>query len=387
MKRPTHGIMLVWAARDLLRRPGEATLLGLSLLLLTTWIAAALLFTQALETTSARVLQNGPSIVVRRLDAGGWAPFPIEEGLSSARAVPGVLAARPRFWGTVSGPEGAVTAVGWPAGDSETAGAAGIGAPPAPGEAIVGPGVGRLKPGDIITLRGATTLRVSVRSVLPAASSLCAHDVVFLDAGEAARLLGLPRDHASDLAVEVFHASEEEAILPDLSRAFPWPVRITTRSQTSELTAAAITRGGGTTLLLAVPALLALAFLAAGTARDRSGRRAEVGLLKSMGWTTGDVMRLHLSQALALGIPSTSLGLAIAYGLVFWVGTSWPGRLLFGWSGAPPSLSLDPEGAAKVLLEVSALVLLPWVAASAGSALRGATADPQDLIEAGEALT
>ncbi len=386
MKNLCRSTMLVWSIRDATRHPGETLLLAVALSSLVACIATVLLLTHALENTAASLLAKGPSLVVRRLSTGGWVPIPARESAEIARAVPGVTRARARIWGLVSGPDGPVTAVGI----DETARRAlveGRLAPvPGPGEAVVGPGVSAEKGEADMILQGARKMAFKVTARLFPESGMVAHDIVILHPEDARKLLGLPQGHASDLALDVFHEEEEEAILPDLAKAFPWPVRITTRSETIGLYAGGTARRGGIALVLAVPAILAGAFLVAGSVRDRVGRRREVGLLKAMGWTTGDVVRLHLIRSVAIGVPATVLGMSFAYLLVLWPGVSWPGALLFGWQGRPPLLNLSPSGAFLILIEVAALVFVPWLAATLWPALRGATADPQELIQGGELL-
>jgi ABC-type lipoprotein release transport system permease subunit len=237
-----------------------------------------------------------------------------------------------------------------------------------------------------LVLEGIRKMEFKVSGRLPPASGMIAHDIVILNEEDARLLLGLPEGHASDLALDVFHEEEEDAILPDLAKAFPWPVRITTRSETIGRYAGGTARRGGIALVLAVPAILAGVLLVAGTVRDRVGRRREVGLLKAMGWTTGDLVRLNLIRSVAVGLPATALGMFCAYLLVLWPGVRWPCALLFGWQGRPPMLHLSPSGAFLILIEVGALVFVPWLAANLWPSIGGAAADPQELIQGGELL-
>jgi ABC-type lipoprotein release transport system permease subunit len=159
-----------------------------------------------------------------------------------------------------------------------------------------------------LLLEGARAMAFRVLGRLPPESGMIAHDIVILNKEDARQLLGLPEGHASDMAIDVFHEEEEGAILPDLAKAFPWPVRITTRSETIGLYAGGTARRGGIALVLAGPAILAGALLVAGSIRDRVGRQREVELLKAMGWTTDDVVRLNLMRSVAVGLPATAPG-------------------------------------------------------------------------------
>jgi len=205
---------------------------------------------------------------------------------------------------------------------------------------------------------------------------------VLLHKGDAARLLGLPEGLASDLAIHVLKEEEQSAIRPDLSRAFPWPVRITTRRETAGYYSASFSNRGGIVVITLIPSMMALALLILYVVRERTGRKHEVGLLKSMGWTTTDIVKVQISRSLLIALPAAALGSLISYILVLRPGARWPGALFFGWEGIPPALHLDTTGAVLVLAEIACLVIVPFVASVLWPALKSAAADPQDLIEA-----
>lgn len=367
-----------WAAGDLRRHPGAALLTGLALMALVAVLATVLMLVEAWSATSRNLVAAGPSLVVRRVDAGGWRPLEVDAGVAAARGVVGVLDARPRVWGLVAGPAGALTVLG--VDEGAAAGLARAGVPrPGPGEAVLGGGVAGAAAGTL-RLEGASDRVLTVVAVLDDALALGFHDVVLTDVADARALLGLAAGQASDLAVDVYHESEETAILPDLSEAFPWPVRITTRTEAAGAAVAALTVRGGLVTVLYVPALLAMVLLVVTALRSRAGAARELGLYKALGWTTADLVTLQAARSLLVGVPAVALGLTVAWVLVFTPGTVWPGSLLLGWSASPPPLNLEPGSAVVVALTVAAMVLVPWTLASLLPAVRSATADPDALV-------
>jgi hypothetical protein len=379
MKRPVLQPLLAWALRDLLRRPLESGLLVTALLLTVSVTAAPLLFTQALSTTTELMLKDAPSLIVRKFNALGWTPIPSDQSVILAKSVPGVIAAHPRVWGRVAGPEGPLTVIGVDR----------YGPPPLPqstalpgrGEAVAGADVKEERAAPFLTLTGqrTTTLRVVGRSKVK--TDIAEPNVVLLHIDDARDLLGIPDGYASDLAIEVFNPAEENAILPDLTAAFPWTVRITTRTERAGIYAAGLARIGGMAVAFLVPALLALCLLVAVTVRDRFGRRFEIGLLKALGWTTGDIVRLQVSRTCLIGIPGATGGMILAFLLVFWPNANWPGRLCPEWQALTSRLAFSPGDAGLILLEVTGLVVLPFLAATIGTVLRCAVADPQEMLE------
>ncbi len=357
--------LLWWAGREILRRPGHSGFVGACLAAVTAVVAVPLLYTQAVTETARELLAAGPAMVVRQVTPLGWRPLPAEEAVARALAVVGVTQATPRIWGIVGVGRSTTTVVALSPGDADAApraralGLSGAAAmePPRRGEAIVGEALG-ISPGESLQLRGVSTARYRVRQVLGPTASTATRNLVFLHADDARRLLGLGVDHASDLAVSVYHPAEVDAMLPDLSEAFPFPVRITTRTEELDRYAGEAARGGGLAALMTVPALLGLALVVLAVAQEARSNRREVALLKALGWTTRDVAALHLLSASLIAVPSTAIGLALAVFVTFTPSAAGLGEVLLGV--AIPPLTLTPSGASLVLLEVLALVVVPY---------------------------
>lgn len=343
-------------------------------------VGTSLFLTHGLTVTAARLLDNGPALVVRRIGNGGWAPIPVKDALEAVGRVPGVQAARARVWGTTRTDDGVVTVMG-----VSDAGRSGLNEPsfrkPGPGEAVVGSGI-RIQNSRLwLTGSGEAAEPFQVVEVLARDSDMVANDLVLLHESDARRVLGLSAGHATDLGVYVFHPGEASAMLPEMSSIFPWPVQLITREEIHGIYASGFSRRGGIALLVAFPGFLALALVLYGVVRERIGQRYQVGLLKAFGWTTRDIIRFQMYRALCLGMPAMTMGLAAAYWLVFFPGITWPGRIFLGWDKHPPALFLDPSGALVISVEVILAVLVPYIAAVLWPSLRSGAADPQDLIE------
>lgn len=372
--------LLVWAARDILRRPGRGLLVSVCLASVSFLIAVALLFSQAMETTWNQLMVQAPDLIVRRIDAGGWAPMPAEKAVAAAASVPGALTPTPRLWGVATGPRGPVTVVASSGVIPETI-LQGL-TPPVSGQAVVGRGVVETLQDGRLILVGQERLQLTIIGTFPAQTGLATHDLVWMAPNDARRLLGLLPGQASDLAVSLFHEEEEPAIQADLADAFPWPVHITGRSDGVLRHHQRAMHMGGISVVACVPAILALVWIVAGTAATGSSRQAHWGLLKSLGWTTGDLLRLQIFQAALLGTPALAAGLASAYSVVFYP----PAAGIAAWwlTGGQhlPALVLSRSGALIALLEISALVIIPYLAAVFLATVKQVANEPWHLLMA-----
>jgi hypothetical protein len=374
--------MMAWAIRELGRHPKEAILSGIALSALVCVVATVLLLVEAWTQTVTDLLELGPSLVVRRVDALGWKPIPVRTALASTKNVVGVVSAVPRVWGVVTGPKGPLTVLGVNSEAMASLQAKGI-ASPTNGQAVVGPGVLADSRKTHVTLTGQASVTFEIVSTLKKRVALTLYDVVLLTTDDARNLLGFGSDEASDLAVGVFHEAEEEAVIPDLAKAYPWPARITTKAEAIGSSVAAMSLKGGFVMMLLVPAILSLVLLTVARARSRTASQRERGIYKALGWTTRDLITLEIFESLAVGVPGFLIGFAVAWALVFWPGVSWPGVLLLGWQTSPPPLTLTLGGCSLVLLTMAAVVLLPWFLASIVSAIGSSIKDPSDLIRGG----
>jgi ABC-type antimicrobial peptide transport system permease subunit len=131
-----------------------------------------------------------------------------------------------------------------------------------------------------------------------------------------------------------------------------------------------------------IPGLLALLLIITGTVADSTAQRAHWGLLKSMGWTTADIVRLQVSRAMIVGIPAVILGLASAYAVVFYPPAA--GIAAFWITGGQhlPALTLVSSGAAVIMIEIAAMVGLPFLAAVFLTTLRTADGSTWNMLQA-----
>lgn len=370
--------MMVWAARDVLRRPLAGLLLFAGLSATVALVGVLLLYHQSVARTCTNLLNEAPSVVVRRVNAGGWTPIPMAEGLDRAAQVPGVLRPRARVWGVVLSEDGSgLTMVGrttpahWP----KTVPS------PEPGQVVLGPGLGKGGDPDHVTLRGRIDLTLEIVGRLPVDSGLAAHDVAVVNEDDARRLLGLASGQASDLALDVFRAEEVDAVCRELADVFPWAVQISTRQSRMELCLGTVAQRSSIGLAAFVPALLAVVCLVMATGILGNRRRRDMGLLKALGWTGMDIFKM---QAYGLGLfvaAGGGVGLVTAYGLLFFPGmTGWL-NTQYGWSGPAMLLAPTPAGLLGAFGMTLLLVAAPFMVAGLWAARDAVLADPEDLLQ------
>lgn len=367
----------MWAAGDLAGTPFQTLHLFAALTSLTALLSLALLLGQTLSATCDRLMAQTPEIVVRRINAGGWAPLPAVQALEQVKSVPGVINPRVRLWGVVESETGPVTAVAYPLRSDQD-----LMIPvPRPGQAVIGPGVAAGREPEGLILQGRQKVRLTVVARMPKAASMAAHDLVLVHPDDARVLLGLMPGQASDLALDVFHQEEVGALCAELSSVFPWPVHISTRLEQQRRCRSDIAQRTSLALLAAVPALLALAFVVSGVSFWGRNQRYQTGLLKSLGWTNADLLRLAVARAVLIGLPAVACGSLCAYLMLFWPGITWVTERLYGWPVAATALYLHPVKGAAGLLLGALLTGGPYLLSMIWSAWRNIQADPAQMLQ------
>jgi ABC-type lipoprotein release transport system permease subunit len=236
----------------------------------------------------------------------------------------------------------------------------------------------RVKEGDLITLRGYGGLPIlfTVQRILPESSELVSSDLVLMAAQDVRALFNFPEGLATDLAIRAGNPRELPTIAAKIVERFPdaRPILKTELLRTYE--AIFDWRGG---LLVAVLASSVLSFIifawdkATGLSAEE---RREIGILKSIGWESADVLLLKFWEGTVVSLTAFLAGVLLAYGHVFFFSASLFEHALKGWSIIFPRYRLAPALDGYQLTVLFFLTVLPYTAATLVPCWRAATVDP-----------
>ncbi len=348
-------------------------------------VASVLLFAAALRAEATRLLAGAPEIVLQRIVGGRHAPVP-ESHTARVAALRGVSAVQARVWGYYYDPltKANLTLLGAP----PAAGALGalVGRlPREAGEVAVGSGVAAARrlatDHDLILVDAAGIGRsFTVTGVFAADSALLTNDLVLMEPGDLRGFFALPDGEATDLVVRVRNPREIETVAAKIKTLLP-DTRPVTRSDLVRTYDAVFDWRSGMLLAALAPALAAFAILAWDRAAGLTGEeRREVGVLKAVGWGTGDLLLLKLWEALVLSGLALAAGLLLAQAhLVLFDGALLTG-MLRGWSVLYPPFALAPAPEPALLATLALLTVGPYVAATLVPAWKAAVTDPDSVL-------
>lgn len=359
---------------SLLRRKGKNSALLFVYTLVVFLLASLMLYTQALRREAAAVLADAPELVVQRIMAGRHDLIPVDYS-EKIKDIRGVRSVRARLWGyyydplfganyTLMAPEQFT----W-----ET------------GSVAVGNGLTRSSMAakdNIMPFynHGGTLVTFTVAEVLPAATEMVSADLVLMGADDFRSLFGVPQGMATDLVVEVANPVEVPTIAGKIVKLLP-DTRPISRDEILRTYDAVFNWRSGIMLAVLCGALLSFFIFAWDKATGLSAEeRKEIGILKAVGWDTGDVLVMKFGEGAIISLTAFLVGGTLAYGHVFFTSAALFGPVLKGWSVLYPSFRLVPHVDFGQLAVLFFLVVVPYTVATIVPAWRAATVDPDSVM-------
>lgn len=341
-------------------------------------LASVLWLTAALRHQAESALAEAPEVVAQGLQMGRHALSSADD-LAALRGIRGVQQVQGRLWGYLY--------------DTSTAATYTLQVPPpqagtlrpAPGQALVGEGVARLRrlqAGGRLYLVAPTGefLNLQVQAVLDPASAGFTNDLVLLDEVDFRRFFRLPPEVYTDLTLQVRNPKEVPKVAEKAGLALRTH-RIITRDDLLRSYQHLFSWREGLLLALGMAALLAFAILAFDKASGLSAaERHEIGVLKALGWDTRDIVHWKLWEAGVVAGTAFMLGTLAAYAHVFVLGAPLLRPVLQGWAVLFPRPDWVPVIDGLALATLAVLAVLPYLAAIVWPVWRTASADPDEVL-------
>jgi ABC-type antimicrobial peptide transport system permease subunit len=369
-----HRNILDFTISSLLRRKTKNISLLVVYTLIVFVIASLIFFIQALKREAALLLKEAPDLVVQRMVAGRHDLIPVSYAEKIA-AIRGISSVVPRLWGyyydpvfganyTLLVPESRVIP---------------------PDSVIIGSGVARnqrIKTGDLMTFRAYSRapLLLKVDQILPYESELVASDLVLMTAADFQTMFALPARSATDLALTVANPNELVTVASKIAEQFP-DTRLILKNEILRTYNSLFDWRGGMMIVMLSVAVFSFIIFAWDKATGLSAEeRKEIGILKSIGWETSDVLLLKFWEGIVISLSAFLSGVVFAYCHVFFFSATLFEHALKGWAILYPQFKLVPAVDAYQLSVLFCLSVLPYTAATIIPAWLAATADPASAM-------
>jgi ABC-type lipoprotein release transport system permease subunit len=253
-------------------------------------LASVMLFTHALRQAAAEVLVGAPEVILQRMVAGRHDLIP-PGYLERIGRIRGVQQKEGRLWGYYYDPVVKANYTFMVPGNQDIAA----------GTLLVGAGMARargLAVGNVISFRSYSgkLFSFTIARILPRDSELVSADLVLISEADFRSFFAIAPGYFTDIALSVANPLEVRNVAAKLSQQFP-DSRPILREEILRTYESIFNWREGIVLALASLAILAFAIFAWEKASGLSAdEKREIGILKAIGWETGDVLNPCLTS-------------------------------------------------------------------------------------------
>ncbi|MFA5111467.1 MAG: FtsX-like permease family protein [Desulfobaccales bacterium] len=358
---------------SLWRRKGRNLALMLVYTVVVFSLGSVMFFTQALKNEAALILSGTPEIVVQKMVAGRHELIPVTYA-QKIEKIRGVKAVKPRLWGYYFD---RITRANYTFMVPEDMSLIN-------NEIIIGSGIARIRVvgrGNALLLRtyDGKPFSYLIKGVLSPDSELLSADLILISEAGFHRLFGISPKNATDFTVTVLNKKEIPTIAAKIVDLLP-DTRAITRDEILRTYDAVFDWRGGIIIAILAGAVLAFLIFAWDKAAGLSAEeKREIGILKAIGWETGDVLHMKFWEGMIISLSSFLAGVILAYLHIFTTSASLFAPVLKGWATLYPNFSLTPFISVYQVAILFCFTVIPYTVATIIPSWKAATIDP-DLI-------
>ena len=356
-------------------------------------VSSLLMMVSALRHESAEILKAAPDITVIQYALGRQVPIE-KNKVDIIRNIPGVTSVSYRSWGYYNDPYTNANFTVWaiPAGTEHQLknldllfSQGGFWDDGEQGKVVIGDGVSKalnLNDRKNFSLNNARGELVNfyTSGIFSTSSSLLTADLILMEEHDFHHFYRLPLHLATDIAVYAANPTEIPVISQKIQKHLP-ACRSLLKSQLHQTYAAVFNHRAGLLLYAWAGCLGAFLLVLWLKGRHPSGEeQKELGLLKALGWSTGDVLEMKLFEALVVSLLSAATGYGLAYVHIYLFNAPFFKPVLFGWSVLYPDFQLVPMLSVGQLLFILLLVSLPYIGITLMASWKSVSVDTASLL-------
>ncbi|MBT8344420.1 MAG: FtsX-like permease family protein [Sulfurovum sp.] len=222
--------------------------------------------------------------------------------------------------------------------------------------------------------------KVNIFKVLPSQTNLIANDMMVMPIDLARTILGYKDNEVSDITFSVPNPDEWN-MMTDKVSALHYDLHVVNKNDVQKSYENLFNYKGGLFLILFLVVLTTFTLiLYQRYSMVYSTERRHIGLLRALGWSINDVLKLKFMETLVIVFISYILGLFIAYVYVFIAGAPLLKEVFLGGQNLHNTLSFVPVVDFSVLTSIFLLYALPFIAAVLIPVWKVSVTDPKEAM-------
>ncbi len=232
---------------------------------------------------------------------------------------------------------------------------------------------------SFLTPKGAYK-KVAIFQTIPATANLSSNEMILMPQELAREILGYGEDEVTDIALNVPNEDEWDNVADKIA-AFYYDLRLMTKQDVRKAYENLYNYKGGFFLILFLIALTTFVLiLYQRFSMVYSSERRQIGLLRALGWSISDVLKLKFYETVIVIAISFVLGVAAAYGFVFILGAPLLREIFLGAANLSNTVQLVPVLDFGVLSTIFLIYAVPFIAAVLIPVWRIAVTDPKEAM-------
>jgi len=221
---------------------------------------------------------------------------------------------------------------------------------------------------------------VAIVDVLPHNTNLLASNMVLMPLALAQEIFGFSSEEVSDISFNVPNDAEWRTIQNKLQWMF-YDVRVVTKKEIKEAYIHLFNYKGGLFLALYLVAMLTfMLILYQRYTMVYTTERKEIGILRAVGWSINDILRLKLYENMTIVGVSFLVGVVLAYGYVFLLDAPLLRQIFLGSGTLLESISFVPYIPFGLLGSLFLMYAVPFLVAVLVPAWRVAVTPPKEAM-------
>lgn len=222
--------------------------------------------------------------------------------------------------------------------------------------------------------------KVGIYQTLPKESNLIANDMIVMPIDLAREIFGLGENEVTDITFNVPNLAEWDNIITKLHLLF-YDVRVVEKREIKKAYRNLYNYKGGLFLILYLITLVTfMLILYQRYAMVYSAERKEIGILRAVGWSIKDVLKLKLYENLIIVVVSFVTGVVLAYFYVFILGAPLLKEIFLGGANLANDVTFVPVIEFGILGSILLFYAVPFLAAVLIPAWKIAVTPPKEAM-------
>lgn len=205
--------------------------------------------------------------------------------------------------------------------------------------------------------------KVYIYDQFPNSINIVSSDSIIMDIDLAREILGVSEDMATDIVLNVPNEAERDSVKVKLIISH-FDMRIIEKQSIERAYKNMFNYKGGVFLSLYIVVILTfILILYQRYSIVSSSDKKEIGILRAVGWSIKDVIKLKLYESLIISVGAFVLGFVLAYIFVYYFNAPLLSSIFLGFQNLPLEVSFTPSISFGLFALLFLFFIIPFVAA------------------------